>query len=202
MQKLQEKRKANPIKLTSEKGKSIHVCPITNIRLIGDCSNYECPANLVRLTGGKKTGCYHAKSTVSIQDFALLWKVDAKTAQARYSNSISTLEKMTTLFTLLQQLREKCKWQYSCHNCGSPLENNFTSCLNSQKCSHRAKLIHKQKDRVPFCLPGLNIRKIDIWMFVAEYSKNELRQNIGVYFPETLWSILPPMLSKLTEKEE
>jgi hypothetical protein len=37
---------------------------------------------------------------------------------------------------------------------------------------------------------------------VATMSKNQLRQEIGVYFPETLWSILPPMLSKLTEKEE
>ena len=94
------------VKLKEKSKASVNICPITNIRLIGDCPNYECPANLVRLTGGKKTGCYHAKSTVSIQDFALLWKVDAKTAQARYSNSISTLEKMTTLFTLLQQLEK------------------------------------------------------------------------------------------------
>ena len=189
--KLREKSKAN-----------VHICPISQIRIIGDCPNYECPANLVRLSGGKRTGCFHSKSKVGIQDFAILWGITAKEAQAKYSSSISTLEKMTTLYQLLQKMREQCTWKYYCHNCGAPLESNFTSCLNSEKCSHRAKLIVKQKGRVPFSLPGLNIRSKDIWLFVAKFTKQELRQKLGVYFPETLWSILPPILINTLDKGE
>jgi hypothetical protein len=103
---------------------------------------------------------------------------------------------MARLYTLLQELRETNKWQYNCHNCGAPMENNFSSCLNSVKCMHRAKLIQKLKKRVPFSLPGLNIRAKDLWMFIDKFDKVTLRQTIGVYFPDTLWTILPPMLSK------
>jgi hypothetical protein len=182
------------VKLASAKNKNVHVCPIAQIRIIGSCGNYECPANLVRLTAGKKTGCFHEQHRVGVNDFSKLWGLPAKEAQAKYSNSISTLEKMTTLYRLLQEMREECKWKFSCHSCGSPLKTNFSSCLNAEKCTHRAKLIQKQKNRVPFSLPGLNIRKIDIWMFIRHYGKQELRQLLGVYFPETLWDILPPLI--------
>ncbi len=189
------------VKLKGKDKTQIHVCPISSIRVIGDCQVYECPANLVRLTGGKKTGCFYKKYTASIQDFAIVFGVDQKTAQAAYSNSVSQLEKMTKLYQLLQELREKSKWQYSCSNCGSPLEANYSACLNQDKCSHRAKLVNKQKSRSPFSLPGLGIRRMDIWLFVKTMTKTEIRQKLGVYFADTLWDLLPPLILKELELE-
>ena len=181
-------------KLKGSSKPQIHICPIAGTRVIGSCPNYECPANLVRLTGGKKSGCFHEKYKASVTDFSILWSISQKQAQAIYSSSVSQLEKMTKLYQFLQEMRESCKWKYSCHNCGAPLEKNYLSCLNSAKCSHRAKLIHKQKSRVPFSLPGLNLCKLDIWMFIRHRTKAELRQQFGVYFPDALWNLLPPLI--------
>jgi hypothetical protein len=185
----------------AEPPKTLSTCPIINQKYVGDCPAYECPANLVRLTQGKSKGCYHIKHKTTIEDFGKLWNLDERAAKAAYSNSISLLEKMVNLYQMLQELREQSTWKYSCCNCGAPLKNNYNSCLNVTNCTRRAKLINKQKERIPFSLPGLNIRKIDIWLFARKYSKNELRQKLGVYFPEALWDILPPLIAEEIEKE-
>jgi len=180
----------------SKEQKKKNICPIKNIAYIGACVNSNCCANLARITAGKQSGCFHSKYKTTMVDFAALFNLNETEMKAKYSKSISIIEKSVEFYTCLQQLREKCNFKFFCINCGAPLLGNFSSCMNTEKCSIREKYVNKQINRSPMNLPGLNITKKDIWLLIFKYSKDEIRKNFGVYMSKHFWLYKPPALEK------
>ena len=151
--------------LKSTINKAINICPVSDIKYVGDCPVFSCPANLASLSRGKRTGCYHNLGvSTTLESIALVLDTTLKNIRSRYAIGIKSLEQIISFYNklkLLQQKETENKTKF-CSNCGID-KQTVGNCINKERCKRRLKLVKRALKKYPNCLIQLNISYKDIW---------------------------------------
>jgi hypothetical protein len=168
-------------------------CPVSSINYYGNCPNYTCPYNLVRVTKGEKTGCFFENSSAVLSDIGRVLRLNRSQMKARYQESMLRLEKSVALFNALTELRHETNHVCHCKHCGAPLELG-DACLNVFKCKKRQEIVRKVLEFSILSNPGLNGNERDIWLIAEHYSYEEFMEKYNFPISKRIWNYVPPKI--------
>lgn len=181
-----------PISLRSRTIKQ-NKCPISKITYYGNCANYDCPYNLVRMTKGSRTGCFHEHYSPTLSDLGKLLQANRTQMKRLYQDSMTKLERSVNFYQMLMALREEIHYNYYCKHCGSPLKAG-DECLNKIKCGKRVEIVNKSLEFGILKYEGLDATKRDVWLIPEKYNYEQFMSEFGVSFSKRVWNYLPPIV--------
>ncbi len=171
-----------------------HTCPIANISYYGNCPNYTCPYNLVRLTNGEKTGCFNESCSPILDEIGRMLKLNRSQMKAKYQDSMLRLERSVSLYHDLSTLRQEVHHAFLCRNCGAPLSSGI-ECVNPIKCQKRQEIVKKILEFSILASPGLNGTARDVWLIAEHYSYESFMEKYNFLISKRIWNYLPPLLA-------
>ena len=133
------------------------MCPVENIEYVGQCHVSTCPA----FDKKAETGClYQEIKNISQFSIGKRWKLTNAKIKKKYKHGLKILTESAKFYHLAQQ--HYIAPINTCKNCG--IEGK--DCLNTLRCTRRAKFAQKQIKKLPMRV--LNITTLPaFWVIIS-----------------------------------
>jgi hypothetical protein len=139
-----------------------HVCPLSSIEILGECTIRRCPANLP--SSRHASGCYYElmgiANEIDLPGLSFAFGISRRRVRKELDNGFIELQRLAILYEWLDLLRDN--GDKYCSKCGMP----GADCINIMRCNYRSNLIIKIKTMYPFNIPELKFTGNDLWLLL------------------------------------
>jgi hypothetical protein len=139
-----------------------HICPLSNIAMIGACPITRCFAHLPK--GRHSSECYYGlmgtTSEIDLPGLSFAFDISRRRVRRELIVGFAELQRLAILYEWLILVRSE--GDKFCSRCALPGD----TCINILRCNYRAKLVTDIQALYPFNIPEFKFAGRDLWLLI------------------------------------